>query len=109
MAWKNRIESGMPRAKGSGFARREAPGAKDAERATAALLVLFGENFHQARVKAGLTQLDIEAHTGIKQAYISQIEGGRQNPTLSTMTILALAVGKDVRALLKPLPAHKGK
>ena len=90
-------ESGMGRTKGSGSARREAPGAKAAERATQALLVLFGENFYQARVQAGLTQIDIEAH-GIKQAYISQIEGGRENPTLATLTILALAVGEDVRA-----------
>ena len=97
----------MPRAKGSGFARREAPGAKEAERATEALLVVFGGNFHQARIKAGLIQVDVEAHTGIKQAYISQIEGGRQNPTLATMTILALAVGKDVRALLKPPPSSR--
>jgi transcriptional regulator with XRE-family HTH domain len=47
--------------------------------------------------------------TGIKQAYISQIECGRQNPTLATLTILALAVGKDVRTLLKPLPTATEK
>ena len=99
----------MPRAKGSGSARREAPGAKAAEHETQALLVLFGENFYQARMKAGLTQIDIEAQTGIKQAYISQIEGGRLNATLSSLTILALAVGKDVRALLKPPPASRQK
>jgi transcriptional regulator with XRE-family HTH domain len=62
---------------------------------------LFGENFRQARTKAGLTQRDIEAQTGIKQAYISQIEGGKQNPTLGTMMILAHAIGKDVRVLLR--------
>jgi DNA-binding XRE family transcriptional regulator len=107
MGWRD--ESEMPRKKGSGNARREAPGAKPAARETEALLVLFGENFHQARIKAGLTQIDVEAQTGIKQAYISQIEGGRQNPTLSTLTILSLAVGKDVRALLKPLPGSKAK
>jgi transcriptional regulator with XRE-family HTH domain len=99
----------MPRKIGSGSARREAPGAKAAERATEALLIAFGENFHQARITAGLTQIDIEAHTGIKQAYISQIECARQNPTLATMTILALAVGKDVRTLLKPAAASQRK
>ena len=100
----------MPRAKGSGSARREAPGAKAAEHETQALLVLFGENFYQKpALKAGLTQIDIEAQTGIKQAYISQIEGGRLNATLATLTILALAVGQDVRALLKPAPASRRK
>jgi transcriptional regulator with XRE-family HTH domain len=63
--------------------------------------LLFGENFRQARTKAGLTQRDVEAQTGIKQAYISQIEGGKHNPTLGTMMVLAHAVGKDVRALLR--------
>jgi transcriptional regulator with XRE-family HTH domain len=72
--------------------------------------VLFGENFRQARTKAGLTQRDIEAQTGIKQAYISQIEGGRQNPTLGTMMVLAHAVAKDVRVLLRqPTASAKPK
>lgn len=91
-----------------GPGRKDALGIADADNASDALQVLFGENFRLARSKAGLTQHDIEMHTGIKQAYISQIEGGKQNPTLATMTALALAVGKDVRALLKP-PASQAK
>ncbi len=94
----------MPKPAGNGPGRKDAPGAAAAESASEAMQVLFGENFRLARIKADLTQRDIEMHTGIKQAYISQIEGGKQNPTLATMTALALAVGKDVRALLKPLP-----
>ncbi|MDA8252565.1 MAG: helix-turn-helix transcriptional regulator [Rhodospirillales bacterium] len=66
----------------------------------------FGQNFRHARERAGLTQSDIEAHTGIKQHYVSQIENGKQNLTLDTMTALALAVGKDVRTLLKPITSH---
>ena len=67
---------------------------------------LFGENFHAARIKRGLTQQDIEALTGIQQAYISQIERGWQNPTLATMTVLALAVEKPIHQLLKPPSAR---
>lgn len=92
----------MPKAANGGSGKAAAPGAKAAARATEALLLQFGENFHAARIKAGLTQRDIELHTGIQQAYVSQIECGRQNPTLATMTVLALAVGKDVHDLLKP-------
>lgn len=95
----------MSRAAGDGPGRKIAPDAGDAESVSVAMQVLFGENFRLARIKAGLTQRDIEVHTGIKQAYVSQIEGGKQNPTLATMTTLALAVGSDVRALLKPLPS----
>jgi transcriptional regulator with XRE-family HTH domain len=98
----------MPKPAGDGPGRKDAPGASAAGSASDAMQALFGENFRLARIKAGLTQHDIEMHTGIKQAYISQIEGGKQNPTLATMTALALAVGKDVRALLKP-PASQVK
>ena len=79
-------------------------GARSAGDACGDLQLLFGENFRAARIKAELTQGDIKALTGIKQAYVSQIETGKQNPTLATMALLALAVGKDVRTLLKPRP-----
>jgi transcriptional regulator with XRE-family HTH domain len=80
---------------------KTARGANVADSVREALQLAFGENFRRARTKAGLTQHDIEAHTGIWQAYISQVESGRMNLTLATMTIFALAVGKDVRAMLK--------
>lgn len=66
------------------------------------LAIVFGENFKRARVAAGLTQREIEVLTGIRQHYVSQIESGKQNPTLDTLSALAQAVGSDVRTLLKP-------
>jgi len=83
-------------------------GAGAADSMREALQLAFGENFRRARIKAGLTQHDIEAHIGVKQAYISQVESGRHNLTLATMSIFALAVGKDVPALLKR-PASPAK
>jgi transcriptional regulator with XRE-family HTH domain len=80
----------------------EAAPSGTASSAVEALQVLFGENFRLARVKAGLTQRQIETQTGLKQAYISQIESGKLNPTLASMVALADVVRKDVRALLKP-------
>jgi DNA-binding XRE family transcriptional regulator len=94
----------MAKVTDSGSGKKDAPGAKAAACEAEVLLVRFGENFHLARINGGLTQHDIEMHTGIKQAYISQIECGRQNPTLATMAALALAVGKDVHVMLKPPP-----
>jgi transcriptional regulator with XRE-family HTH domain len=64
-------------------------------------LAIFGENLRQARIKAGLTQRAIEAQTRIKQAYISQIEGGKQNLTLETIVTLASAVDEDFLTLLQ--------
>jgi transcriptional regulator with XRE-family HTH domain len=63
---------------------------------------LFGTNFRQARLKANLTQAEVEARTRIRQHYISEIENGAHNVTLDTMTVLAWAIDSDVRTLLKP-------
>lgn len=65
---------------------------------------LFGANFRQARLKAKLTQAEVEARTGIRQHYISEIENGVHNVTLDTMTTLARAIGADVRTLLRRPP-----
>jgi transcriptional regulator with XRE-family HTH domain len=62
---------------------------------------LFGVNFRHARQKAKLTQTDVQELTGIRQHYISEIENGVQNLTLSTMVTLAGAVGTDVSALFR--------
>lgn len=85
-----------------GGGRKNAPVAAVADETADTLRTIFGQNFRHARERAGLTQSDIEAQTGIKQHYVSQIENGRQNLTLDTMTALALAVGRDVRTLLRP-------
>jgi DNA-binding XRE family transcriptional regulator len=79
-----------------------APPAGAVSSAVESMQILFGENLRLARLKAGLTQTELSAKTGIRQEYISQIEGGKLNPTLATMLALAEAVGKDVRTLLKP-------
>src|SRR5579871_5396706 len=92
----------MPRKTSSGDGGPDAPGAKSADGQAVELRALFGNNFRAARQKAGLTQRDIEARTGIKQHYVSAIEGGKQNPTLGTMAALARSVNKDVIGLLRP-------
>ena len=67
-----------------------------------AMQILFGENLRLARLKAGLTQQELAAKANIRQAHVSQIEGGKLNPMLMTMVALAEAVGKDLRTLLRP-------
>ena len=71
------------------------------------LSAIFGANFREARLKAGLTQVDVTARTGIQQSDLSRIENGRQNLTLGTMVTLARVVGTDVRTLLRR-PAKRG-
>jgi DNA-binding XRE family transcriptional regulator len=74
-----------------------------------AMQILFGENLRIARLKAGLTQQELAAKANIRQAHLSQIEGGKLNPMLMTMVALADAVGKDLRTLLKPPTPPKAK
>ncbi len=81
-----------------------ASGARFADGLTDDLRLCFGTNFRAARERAGLKQSDIEARTGIKQHYVSQIENGRQNPTLGTLSVLAASVGLNVGAMLQPVP-----
>jgi transcriptional regulator with XRE-family HTH domain len=74
-----------------------------------AMQILFGENLRLARLKAGLTQQELAAKANIRQAHVSQIEGGKLNPMLTTMVTLADAVGKDLRTLLRPPAPPKAK
>jgi transcriptional regulator with XRE-family HTH domain len=71
----------------------EAPGAE--------LQKLFGANLRAARMKAGLSQTDVAALSGIAQQSISQIEAGQHNLTLKTMDKLARVVSRDVTQLLR--------
>lgn len=68
---------------------------------------LFGANFKQARLKAKLTQVEVEGLTGIRQHYISETENGMHNLTLDTMTTLAQAVGVELRDLLRRPPKRR--
>ena len=72
--------------------------------ASASMCALFGANFRKARLKARMTQADVEQLTGIRQHYVSEIELGLQNPTLYTMAALAGAIAIEVRSLLRPPP-----
>ncbi len=49
-----------------------------------------------------LTQAKLATKSGVGQAEISKIEGGRSNPTLETLSALAVALG--CRLSLDPAP-----
>jgi len=64
------------------------------------IVATFGANLKAARLKLGLTQAQLAEATGLLQQYISLVESGAQNVTLTTAQVLAAAVNRDVRALL---------
>ena len=77
-------------------ARREDPqavaelAAFDAHFKLAAELVLL-------RKRRGLSQRQLSSKSGIQQAEISRIEGGRANPTLETISVLARSLGGELK------------
>jgi DNA-binding XRE family transcriptional regulator len=77
-------------------ARREGPKA-------AAELAAFDSHFRLAgellalRKSRGFTQRQLSERTGVHQSEISRIEAAHANPTLGTVSVLAGALGAEVR------------
>ena len=77
-------------------ARRQGPEAVaelavlDARFELAAELILL-------RKRRGLSQRQLAAKSGVQQAEISRIEGGRANPTLETISVLARSLGGELK------------
>ena len=63
--------------------------------------VKLGKNMKRIRISKGLTQGDIFRSLGVSRGFISNIESGKTNPTLSTIAKLAKALGVSVDELLK--------
>ncbi len=61
----------------------------------------FAKNMKKLRGAKGLSQGDIHRATGIDRAYISNLEAGKQNPTLETIAKVAEALGVTSDQLLK--------
>ena len=61
----------------------------------------LGENLRKLRLKKNLSQGDLATALSVGRAYISNIENGRMNPTLSTLEKIAEALGISSSELLK--------
>mgnify|MGYP001603572841 CR=1 FL=1 len=61
----------------------------------------LGINLKKLRLKKKMSQGDISRKLGLDRAYISSIENGRMNPTLSTLEKLADAIGVNSSELIK--------
>jgi transcriptional regulator with XRE-family HTH domain len=57
----------------------------------------------QARDRAGLSQRDLSAQSGITQAHISQIESGKLNPGLATVVDIGRALDMELVLIPKRL------
>jgi DNA-binding XRE family transcriptional regulator len=58
-----------------------------------AVLPEVGRNVRRLRIAAGLTQTALAERSGIDRTYLSDLEAGRRNPTVTTLARLAKALG----------------
>ncbi|OHA28846.1 MAG: DNA-binding protein [Candidatus Taylorbacteria bacterium RIFCSPHIGHO2_12_FULL_45_16] len=63
--------------------------------------VKLGKNLRRIRKGKGMSQGDIVRALGMGRGFVSNIENGKGNPTLTTITKLAKALGVSADELLK--------
>jgi transcriptional regulator with XRE-family HTH domain len=61
----------------------------------------LGQNLKRIRTQKGISQGKIARTLGIDRSFITNIEGGKTNPTLSTIAKIAKAIGVSTNELLK--------
>jgi len=63
--------------------------------------IKLGQNLRKLRLKKKMSQVDLATALNVDRAYISNIENGRMNPTLSTLEKIAGALGVATSELIK--------
>lgn len=61
----------------------------------------LGENLKKIRTAKNISQIKIASILGVDRSFISNIENGKNNPTLSTITNLVKALEVPVDELFK--------
>ena len=61
----------------------------------------LGDNLKKIRTKKSISQGDIARSLNVARSFVSDIENGKRNPTLATITKLAEAIGVSTSELLK--------
>lgn len=61
----------------------------------------LGENLKAIRLSKGIKQVEIAKMLEVDRSFVSNIENGKTNPTLSTIASLAKVFGVSTNELLK--------
>jgi transcriptional regulator with XRE-family HTH domain len=64
----------------------------------------FGARVRELRMAAGMTQEDLAERCGLFRTYMSRIETGRANPTLTMIDALAASLGVPITTLFERDP-----
>jgi transcriptional regulator with XRE-family HTH domain len=62
----------------------------------------IGRQLRQARIEAGLSQVQVAAEVGMAATYLSEVESGYKNLTLDTLAGIATFLDLDVEVVLSP-------
>jgi transcriptional regulator with XRE-family HTH domain len=72
-------------------------------------LIKFGQNVRELRNAKGLSQEKLALIIGIHRTYMSEVERGEQNISLTNIVKLAGVFGVEPGELLKEIPTEKPK
>jgi transcriptional regulator with XRE-family HTH domain len=75
--------------------------ASDSVRVSQRVQVLFGQQVRQLRLAAELTQEDLAHRCGLFRTYMSRIETGQANPTLTMVQAIADSLGVSIPTLFQ--------
>jgi transcriptional regulator with XRE-family HTH domain len=67
----------------------------------------FGKRIRELRQAKGMTQEDLADRCGLFRTYMSRIETGKANPTLTMIHALADSIGVPVQALFDAVTMGK--
>ncbi len=61
----------------------------------------LGENLKKLRIKKDISQIELARMLSVDRSFVSNIENGKNNPTLSTISSLAKALKVSTEELFK--------
>jgi len=61
----------------------------------------LGSNLKRIRIEKGISQVDIAQSLNVSRGFISNIENGKTNPTLLTITSIAKALNVGIDEMFK--------
>ena len=73
----------------------------------AAYLKGFAQNIRRIRKASGVSQTDLYREADLHRTQIGKVEGGKVEPLLTTLVIIADALGVTLDDLVKGLPVPK--
>jgi transcriptional regulator with XRE-family HTH domain len=71
--------------------------------------VAFGKVLRELRLAAGLTQEELGFESDLQRVYISVLELGKKQPTLTTIMKLAKAFGRSAKEIVGMVEAEMAK